>query len=63
MEMGMGDDKAEERYETAWNEWVPELWNELGTDPPSMTLLPPSYNISVDDTGSTSVPDVHVPPG
>ena len=63
MEMGLADDKDEERYETAWNEWAPALWNELGTDPPSMTLLPPTYNLAVDETGATAVPNVIVPTG
>ena len=63
VEIGLADDKDEERYETVWNEWVPELWNELGTDPPSMTLLPPTYNLQIDESGVTSVPSVHTPPG
>lgn len=64
LEMGEGDEKDEERYETKWNDWLPELWNELGTDPPSQELLPPTYDVQVDDTGtSAAVPDTIVPPG
>jgi len=52
------------RYESAWNEWAPELWNELGTDPPAMELLPPSYDVKIDTSGtSAAVPDVITPPG
>ena len=53
----------EERYETAWNEWLPELWNELGTDPPAQILLPPTYELTVDpNASSNAIPDVIVPP-
>lgn len=63
MEMGMADDKDEDRYETKWNEWVPELWNELGTDPPAQILLPPSYNVQFDEAETSAVPDVITPMG
>lgn len=64
IDLGLGDDKDEERYESAWNEWAPELWNELGTDPPAMELLPPSYDVKIDTSGtSAAVPDVITPPG
>ncbi len=36
------------RYETAWSDWTPNLWNELGTPPPPMELLPPSYDVRLD---------------
>jgi len=60
MPLGVGDEKAEDRYESGWNEWVPELWNELGTDPPSQELLPPSYQVLTDPT---ETPEVLVPSG
>jgi len=61
--LGMGDEKDEDHYETRWNEWLPELWNELGTAPPSMELLPPSYAVSVEETTSAAAPDVILPAG
>ena len=62
--LGMGDDKDEDRWETKWNEWLPELWNELGTEPPVQELLPPSYNVNIDETGtSAAAPDIIVPTG
>lgn len=61
--LGMGDEKDEEHYESKWNEWLPELWNELGTPPPSMTLLPPSYGVSVEESTSAAAPDVVLPAG
>jgi len=60
--LGLGDEKDEEHYESKWNDWLPELWNELGTPPPSMELLTPSYQVSVEDKATTAVPDVVVPP-
>ena len=54
----------DERYETAWNEWLPELWNELGTDPPAQVLLPPTYEVTVDqEAAGTALPDVLIPFG
>lgn len=61
--LGMGDEKDEDHYETRWNEWLPELWNELGTPPPSMELLPPSYAVSVEESTSVAAPDVILPTG
>ena len=61
--LGLGDEKDEEHYESKWNEWLPELWNELGTPPPSMELLPPSYNVVVEESSSIAAPDVITPPG
>jgi homodimeric pyruvate:ferredoxin (flavodoxin) oxidoreductase len=62
--LGLGDDKDEDRYESQWNEWLPELWNNLGTDPPSAELLPPSYKVAVDTDGTAAeVPDVVMPLG
>ena len=61
MPIGLGDDKDEDKFESAWNEWVPELWNELGTDPPAQELLPPTYQVLVDT--QAEVPEVISPPG
>ncbi|XP_013418498.1 uncharacterized protein LOC106179427 isoform X2 [Lingula anatina] len=56
LNLGLGDDKDEEKYETAWNEWCPNLWNELGTPPPPQELLPPTYKVNIDTTGEISAP-------
>jgi homodimeric pyruvate:ferredoxin (flavodoxin) oxidoreductase len=61
--LGLGDDKDEDKYESKWNDWLPYLWNELGTPPPSMELLPPSYSVTVESAATTPVPEVHVPSG
>jgi sulfite reductase alpha subunit-like flavoprotein len=63
MDMGMGDDKDEDKWETKWNEWIPDLWNELGTAPPAQELLPPSYHVKIEPASSLAVPDVIVPTG
>jgi len=41
IEPGYGDDKHEEKYDTVWNEWAPEMYNESGLPPPPDKLLPP----------------------
>lgn len=60
--MGLGNDKDEERYETKWNDWLPDLWNELGTPPPPMELLPPTYNVTYDTEGIVKPPDERIIP-
>lgn len=60
--IGLGDDKDEERYETKWTDWTPELWGELGTPPPPQILLPPSYEVKIDS--AIAAPDERIlPPG
>ena len=62
--LGLGDDKDEERFETGWNDWIPNLWNELGTPPPPKELLEPNYSVYIDDTGAIPAPtDRLVPAG
>ncbi|XP_064607290.1 pyruvate:ferredoxin oxidoreductase-like [Liolophura sinensis] len=64
LDIGLGDDKDDEKYETAWSDWCPNLWNELGTPPPPQELMPPTYRVEVDTTGSVSAPkDAIVPSG
>lgn len=45
----------EDKWETAWEEWSPELWNELGTAPPPQELLPASHLVKVTSADSTSL--------
>jgi len=62
--LGLGDEKDEEHYETKWNEWIPELWNELGTPPPAMELMPPTYDLTIEsDAASVDIPTTIVPLG
>ena len=52
--IGMGDDQDEDKWETAWEEWNPELWNELGTEAPPQEMLPPSYQAVVESAESAA---------
>ena len=61
MPMGLGDDQAEDKWETKWEEWEPELWNELGTDPPPAELLPASHTVTVHDSGMTAETEIIMP--
>ena len=58
MPVGMGDDQDEDKWETAWEDWAPELWNELGTDKPAAELLPASHLVKVTAAEeATAAPD------
>jgi hypothetical protein len=39
----LGDDKDDERYETAWADWAPVMFEEAGLLPPPDILLPANY--------------------
>ncbi len=53
--MGLGDDKDDEKFESKWGDWAPDLWNELGTPPPPQELLPATYNLRLDASGALKV--------
>jgi len=46
-DIALGDDKDDEKYETAYHEWAPSLMQELGLPPPPDQLMPPSYQVNV----------------
>ena len=46
---GDGDDQDEDKWETAYEEWIPELWNEMGAPQPEMKLLEPTCKTTVDN--------------
>ena len=57
--IGMGDDQQEDKWETEWTEWSPELWNELGTMSPPQVLLPASHLVKVTSAAeATKEPEV-----
>lgn len=41
LDAGMADDKDEEGYETAWNEWAPDVFTANNLPPPPEELMPP----------------------
>ena len=42
---GLGDDKDDERYETAWYDWSPNLFNEVGLKAPKGVLFPATFTV------------------
>tara|TARA_B110000091_G_scaffold177111_1_gene192245 strand:- start:47 stop:1873 length:1827 start_codon:yes stop_codon:yes gene_type:complete len=58
--VGLGDDQAEDKWETAYQDWEPELWNEMGTPPPPKVLLPASHTVVV-QAKEDAAPDVVIP--
>lgn len=47
IECGMGDDQHEDKFETEWEVFAPNLWNIMGLKEPEKVLLPASYNVEV----------------
>eukprot|EP01006_Ploeotia_vitrea_P034594 TRINITY_DN65769_c0_g1_i1.p1 TRINITY_DN65769_c0_g1~~TRINITY_DN65769_c0_g1_i1.p1 ORF type:complete len:134 (+),score=5.49 TRINITY_DN65769_c0_g1_i1:369-770(+) len=45
--MGLGDDKDDEKYETAWYEWFPNLAQEMKFPDPPDTLPEPKYKLNL----------------
>eukprot|EP01126_Amoeba_proteus_P013322 TRINITY_DN1563_c0_g1_i3.p1 TRINITY_DN1563_c0_g1~~TRINITY_DN1563_c0_g1_i3.p1 ORF type:complete len:1265 (+),score=333.47 TRINITY_DN1563_c0_g1_i3:158-3796(+) len=44
--LGLGDDQHEDKWETKWQEWLPDLWNMLGTKQPPQQLLPATHEVA-----------------
>ena len=42
-ERGLGDDKDDERFETVYSDWAPDMFSEAGLPTPPDVLLPASY--------------------
>lgn len=46
-EAGYGDDKDEEKFETVYNEWAPNMFSDAGLPVPPDVLLPPNYGLNL----------------
>eukprot|EP00997_Jenningsia_sp_PLL12_P008623 NODE_541_length_1631_cov_321.685209_g449_i0.p1 GENE.NODE_541_length_1631_cov_321.685209_g449_i0~~NODE_541_length_1631_cov_321.685209_g449_i0.p1 ORF type:complete len:472 (+),score=162.91 NODE_541_length_1631_cov_321.685209_g449_i0:43-1416(+) len=57
--MGVGNEKDDEKWESGWTEWIPELWTELGTEAPPEELMEPTLTVER-ELGSTTSPDTDV---
>lgn len=66
-EVGLGDDQAEDKWETAWVDWSPALFDEMALPPPPQVMLPASTTIRVeakdtaDPAAVSSVPKILMP--
>eukprot|EP00485_Elphidium_margaritaceum_P010876 CAMPEP_0202690710 /NCGR_PEP_ID=MMETSP1385-20130828/5619_1 /ASSEMBLY_ACC=CAM_ASM_000861 /TAXON_ID=933848 /ORGANISM="Elphidium margaritaceum" /LENGTH=1757 /DNA_ID=CAMNT_0049346001 /DNA_START=418 /DNA_END=5691 /DNA_ORIENTATION=+ len=47
MDVGLGNDQDPDKYDTAFEEWTPTLFDTLKCEEPSQELLPPRYTIQV----------------
>jgi sulfite reductase alpha subunit-like flavoprotein/pyruvate/2-oxoacid:ferredoxin oxidoreductase beta subunit/pyruvate/2-oxoacid:ferredoxin oxidoreductase alpha subunit/Pyruvate/2-oxoacid:ferredoxin oxidoreductase gamma subunit/Pyruvate/2-oxoacid:ferredoxin oxidoreductase delta subunit len=56
--LGLGDDQAEDKWETAWDDWFPELCGELGTSEPSKELLPAHHDINLQSTNAATMSQI-----
>jgi sulfite reductase alpha subunit-like flavoprotein len=52
---GVGNDQDDDKFETGWEEWEPEMWSELKVAPPPLPSGPPEapYNITLAASGKT----------
>eukprot|EP00658_Telonema_sp_P-2_P022053 TRINITY_DN18802_c0_g1_i1.p1 TRINITY_DN18802_c0_g1~~TRINITY_DN18802_c0_g1_i1.p1 ORF type:complete len:938 (+),score=218.44 TRINITY_DN18802_c0_g1_i1:203-3016(+) len=62
LDVGLGDDQDEDTWETAYLEWEPDLFNQIGAPPPPKEVMPPSYSLNV-SPGEEPGQDVVVPSG
>ena len=64
--VGLANEKDDEKWETAWTEWVPELYGELQLESPKEELPPPTFIVKVESHASTSLSaetDIVLPAG
>lgn len=47
LDVGQGDDQDEDTWETAYLDWEPALFNEVGAPPPPKEVMPASYSANV----------------
>lgn len=62
-ETGLGDDKDEEKYETKWYDWFPNLAAELKWPEPPQEVQPPKFNISITTQTEFKKFDTFMPAG
>ncbi len=60
--LGLGNDKDEDKWETQYNEWYPEVFTENKLPPPPQTLTDPTYNVNI-ITGAKPDLDRWIPVG
>lgn len=61
--IGLGNDKDDEKYETAWYEWFPELAIEAKLPPPPEELLPSIYDFETEASTELVRVERFLPPG
>ncbi|KAJ4462081.1 iron hydrogenase [Paratrimastix pyriformis] len=59
LELGKGDDCAEDGYAAAFDPWIAQLYEELGVDPPRQAIVP-HYRVMLSLEASLPIPP---PPG
>ena len=51
-DVGLGDDQDEDKWETAWVDWSPALYDELNLPPPPQEMLPASCTLKIEPKAS-----------
>jgi len=49
--VGMGDDKDDEKWETVFSEWEPDLYGQMQLAEPPAELGPPNFNVTMGEKG------------
>jgi len=64
MDMGIGDDRDEDKWETGFNKWLPDFWKTVKAAEPSDDGAPkaPLFEVKVHE-GASLVPQQICPPG
>ena len=47
-DIGLGDDQDEDKWETAWVDWAPALYDELELPPPPQEMLPAQNTVAIE---------------
>jgi sulfite reductase alpha subunit-like flavoprotein/Pyruvate/2-oxoacid:ferredoxin oxidoreductase gamma subunit/ferredoxin len=60
LDCGMGDDQDEDKWETAWTDWAPALYDEMALPQPPQELMAPSNKVVI-RPASEAAGDVKIP--
>ena len=63
LDMGKGNDKDEDRYETAWEEWAPKLFDIQALPEPEEVIEKPSYHLHTIDVDEGERDEEYIPKG
>merc|ERR1719506_3133527 len=60
-DIGLGDDQDEDKWETAWVDWAPALYDELALPPPPQEMLLASCTLKIEPAATADRSKVTIP--
>merc|ERR1719506_1904794 len=60
-DVGLGDDQDEDKWETAWVDWSPALFDEMQLPPPPKEVLPATCTLKIDPAAVADLSKVTIP--